>query len=105
MAKKRLPPKEYHALIMDVFKRDGWTCRVPGCYSRSNLHAHHLKFRSQGGLDILSNLITVCSTCHDKIHRSTDGKVTVTPIGDEFDANDKLTFTIQRRNNVITICN
>jgi hypothetical protein len=49
-----------------VFERDGWRCRVPGCTSRRNLHAHHIVFRSQGGSDEIDNLVTVCATHHHR---------------------------------------
>ena len=29
-----------------IFERDGWRCRVPGCSSHRNLHAHHVIYRS-----------------------------------------------------------
>ncbi len=63
-----LPVNEYQALRHQVFTRDTWRCRVTGCERRSNLHAHHLKFRSHQGGDTLSNMLTVCNTCHDAIH-------------------------------------
>ena len=33
---------------------------------------HHIKFRSAGGLDEWSNLITLCTKCHTETH---DGKI------------------------------
>ena len=47
-----------------VFERDGWRCRVPGCSSRRSLHAHHVLFRSAGGGNELSNLVTLCAWHH-----------------------------------------
>jgi hypothetical protein len=47
-----------------IFERDGWRCRVPGCSSRRNLHAHHVVFRSLGGGGEDDNLVTVCVTHH-----------------------------------------
>jgi 5-methylcytosine-specific restriction endonuclease McrA len=49
-------------LSKECFTRDGFKCRH--CGSRNNLSAHHMIFRSQGGLDELWNLITLCSFCH-----------------------------------------
>ena len=63
-----LPKKEYKALLLSVFDRDNWRCRMPSCGRRSNLHAHHIIFRSHGGDDAEWNLITLCSTCHDAVH-------------------------------------
>jgi hypothetical protein len=47
-----------------VFERDGWRCTVPGCSSFRNLHAHHVRFRSAGGSDALSNRVSLCAWHH-----------------------------------------
>jgi hypothetical protein len=47
-----------------VFERDGWRCTVPGCSSLTNLHDHHIVFRSAGGSDDLSNRTTLCAWHH-----------------------------------------
>jgi hypothetical protein len=47
-----------------VFERDGWRCQVPGCTSYRNLHDHHIRFRSAGGSDDLSNRVTLCAAHH-----------------------------------------
>lgn len=64
----RLPEEEYSILINNVFSRDNWKCR--SCGFRGNLHAHHLRFRSQGGEDSTKNLVTLCASCHDGLHRA-----------------------------------
>ena len=33
------------------------------------MHAHHLKYRSQGGADSVDNLVALCGECHDLLHR------------------------------------
>ncbi len=55
------PPKEQR-----IYARDGWRCAVPGCSSYANLHAHHVLFRSAGGSDEPSNLITLCAWHHQR---------------------------------------
>jgi 5-methylcytosine-specific restriction endonuclease McrA len=50
-----------HTLI-----RDGKRCLV--CNNRSNLTAHHIVHKSKGGTNNNINLMTVCVTCHRKIH-------------------------------------
>jgi hypothetical protein len=47
-----------------VFARDGWRCTAPGCTSLSNLHDHHVRFRSAGGSDDLANRTTLCAFHH-----------------------------------------
>jgi len=48
--------------------RDHYKCR--GCRRRGPGHVdvHHLKFRSQGGGDVLENLLCLCRVCHAEIH-------------------------------------
>ena len=49
--------------------RDGYKCQIcKGNSGDSLLHVHHIVFRSQGGTDNPSNLITLCETCHKGIH-------------------------------------
>ncbi|MEN8215706.1 MAG: HNH endonuclease [Pseudomonadota bacterium] len=53
-----------------VLHRDGYKCKSgqKGNHSKK-LHVHHIQFKSNGGTDIPSNLITLCETCHDALHR------------------------------------
>ncbi|MFL5399529.1 MAG: HNH endonuclease [Myxococcales bacterium] len=46
-----------------VLERDGYVCTVPGC-SRAADHAHHIRFRSRGGSDDLSNMTSLCAVHH-----------------------------------------
>jgi hypothetical protein len=50
-----------------ILKRDRFRCQVPGCRCRRNLHIHHILWRSRGGGDEHSNLITLCMACHTHI--------------------------------------
>lgn len=53
-----------------VLNRDQYTCQCcKGKRKDSKLEVHHIVFRSQGGSDDEANLITLCSTCHKKIHK------------------------------------
>jgi hypothetical protein len=51
-----------HELRELVLKLDQKTCQSCGKYPASQVH--HIKSRRQGGKDILSNLITLCGSCH-----------------------------------------
>ena len=42
------------------------------CFSDKNLHHHHLIPRIKGGSDDQTNLITLCGSCHAKIHNLKD---------------------------------
>ena len=48
--------------------RDGYTCQNCG-KKQGRLEAHHLIFRDLGGKDTLSNLLTLCESCHHKLHQ------------------------------------
>lgn len=53
-----------------ILDRNNYTCQhCKGESKDSRLHVHHIIFRSQGGSDDPENLITLCKTCHDKLHR------------------------------------
>jgi hypothetical protein len=53
-----------------VLERDGYKCQnCKGKSKNPRLEVHHLVFRSNGGSDEDSNLITLCKSCHDAVHR------------------------------------
>jgi hypothetical protein len=54
-----------------VLARDGYKCRSgkKGCCDK--LHVHHVVFRSKGGSDAASNLITLCEKHHKTLHDGT----------------------------------
>ena len=47
--------------------RDGFKCRP--CGATSSLQCHHIRPRANGGTDKLSNLMTLCQTCHERYHK------------------------------------
>ena len=52
-----------------VLNRDKYTCQCcKGKHKDNKLEVHHIIFRSQGGSDGESNLITLCHTCHKNLH-------------------------------------
>lgn len=52
-----------------VLDRDSYTCQYcKGKYKDSKLEVHHIIYRSNHGSDDESNLITLCQTCHKKLH-------------------------------------
>lgn len=54
-----------------VLARDEYTCQYcKGKTKNTGLHCHHIIFRSNGGSDEESNLITLCKTCHDLLHQN-----------------------------------
>jgi hypothetical protein len=55
-------------LRRQVLARDHHGCTVPGCRAARNLDVHHIQFRSDGGGNELSNLLTLCSGHHALLH-------------------------------------
>lgn len=53
-----------------VLDRDNYICQhCKGKSKDRKLEVHHIIFRRNGGSDEESNLLTLCKTCHDKLHR------------------------------------
>ena len=50
------------ALRTAVLTRDGWRC--VRCRLHGGLDPHHIVPRSQGGGDVLTNLLSLCRKCH-----------------------------------------
>ena len=56
-----------------VLNRDNYTCQCcKGKHKDPKLEIHHVIFRRDGGSDNAENLVTLCHTCHKKLH---DGKI------------------------------
>lgn len=54
-----------------ILTRDNHVCQYcKGKSKDSKLEVHHIIFRKNGGSDDSDNLITLCKTCHDKLHKS-----------------------------------
>jgi 5-methylcytosine-specific restriction endonuclease McrA len=58
--------------------RDGYQCQHCGTRTGKRLEAHHIIHREHGGKDTLTNLITLCSSCHRKVHA---GSITLNQTG------------------------
>ena len=64
---RRASPYQKHSwrqLSMLVVNRDGVCVR---CGSTYYLNAHHVIPRSQGGPDDVSNLVSLCASCHARL--------------------------------------
>ena len=62
---RTIPPATRRAVLV----RDGGHCQVPGCRYDRYLDLHHILPRARGGGHTPSNLVTVCSTHHELLHR------------------------------------
>jgi len=59
--------KGYYNVKQYVLNRDNYICQ--NCKAKNiKLHVHHIIYKSNGGTDKPSNLITLCIPCHDKVH-------------------------------------
>lgn len=47
--------------------RDGYRCRNPVCRSGQPLTVHHIHPKGLGGSHHLSNLVTLCESCHQNL--------------------------------------
>ena len=63
---------EYKKWRQKVLRRDGGKCQMPGCQNRTKLQAHHIRRWADCVLSRyeVSNGITLCRTCHDRIRNS-----------------------------------
>jgi len=78
-ADRRSPEHDRHIpddVRREVLRRDGYKCRECGWMHKEwnpsdprHLELHHVKHHVKGGENIKDNLITLCTVCHDKIHR------------------------------------
>jgi hypothetical protein len=64
-ATQSIPPARRRA----VQRRDGGRCQVPGCRHATFVDVHHLELRSEGGMEELDNLLTLCAAHHRALHR------------------------------------
>jgi 5-methylcytosine-specific restriction endonuclease McrA len=62
--------KDYYNVKAYVLHRDGYKCQhCRGKSKDKKLHAHHVIWKSNGGTDEPGNLLTMCETCHDDLHK------------------------------------
>lgn len=67
---KRTYPENWGELRLKVLERDQYKCRRCGANLRGVFYreVHHIVPLARGGSNFMSNLISLCSECHDKQH-------------------------------------
>jgi predicted restriction endonuclease len=73
---RTMPP----SLRKKVLLRDGGRCppcggrQAPGCGRTKFIEVHHIRAVGAGGKHDLTNTLTLCSTCHTRVH---EGRISV----------------------------
>lgn len=82
----------------EVHALDNWKCRICPYFGRSAIRAltvHHMIKRSKLRLDVVTNAISTCVECHERIER---GELIVSWIDAE-----KRTVSVEQRNSFRTV--
>lgn len=65
-------PDDWDSRRRQVYQRDQYKCcncqSEGGPYGDTELHAHHIVPKSEGGSDRFTNLVTLCADCHSRVH-------------------------------------
>lgn len=73
-AKRGYNSRRWYSLRDQTFARDGLRCQAPGCgvscFHKRQAHCDHIVPKSRGGADVLTNLQTLCESCHSKKTRA-----------------------------------
>ncbi|GAF39320.1 paclitaxel taxanoid biosynthesis susceptibility protein ts1 [Agrilactobacillus composti DSM 18527 = JCM 14202] len=68
----------YETTKQYVLDRDNYTCQIcRGKNKDPKLKIHHIIYRSNGGTNQVSNLLTVCASCHTQANHQPGGKLFV----------------------------
>lgn len=69
-------PDDWDTRRRQVYQRDQYKCgncqAEGGPYGDTELHAHHIVPKSEGGSDLFGNLVTLCADCHARVHTDND---------------------------------
>ncbi len=78
-AERQSPEHDRHIpddLRSEVLRRDGYICKKCGWSHAEwnpsdprHLELHHIKHHAKGGENVRENLKTLCTVCHDNLHR------------------------------------
>ncbi len=58
--------REIYAAFFNICEQDFFLCEVCQCNALNEIH--HIVYRSNGGQDVIENLIGLCRSCHNKAH-------------------------------------
>jgi len=61
--------KGFYNVKAYILDRDKYLCQKCKKKKNTKLHVHHIIYKSKGGTDTPSNLITLCEDCHEDLHK------------------------------------
>jgi len=61
-------PSNWNRRRWAIFRKYNYRCQKCGRYSKGDLHLHHIKAIGRGGNHEDSNLLPLCSECHENIY-------------------------------------
>tara|TARA_R100000808_G_C2146949_1_gene154862 strand:- start:2071 stop:2337 length:267 start_codon:yes stop_codon:yes gene_type:complete len=72
MRRRNFDDPVYKEWRLSVYKRDKFRCQMPGCKSKRQIQAHHIrKWSTASALRYdIDNGITLCRQCHDSISKA-----------------------------------
>ena len=65
MKRKKIPMQ----VVREVLTESGYKCAVPTCRNILVIDIHHMVQVSEGGGNVLSNLLALCPNCHSLHHK------------------------------------
>ena len=74
--KRRAARPAWERVKRQVWARDHGICAVPWCARRAE-DAHHIRKRSQGGTDVMENLVALDRRCHDATDLPKGGRLLI----------------------------
>lgn len=85
--KKYIVSDAWRQKAMQRKKVDGFMCVCcgrPESRTRGGLVVHHINYRNLGNEDVANDLVTLCMSCHQKIHRYYDRRRSGCAEADEY---------------------
>ena len=92
--------------LHSTMKRAAGRCEKCGKQvSKGNLQRHHLVPVCVGGnANDMSNIVTVCESCHNKYHQGENSHASLAKRSMEYRRNNKRTVKVAQLNSAITTC-
>ena len=85
---EKLKDPRWQKKRLEILERDDWTCQ--GCWAtEKTLHVHHLAYTNNPWDAEAEDLMTLCDSCHDRLHKNkADYQRVMAEFGASLDEND-----------------